>query len=115
MIEPVKYARKPFEVDAVRVTAENMAEVATWCRGEVSLEGELPQQTQHIKIEVNNAINERQTMAFVGDWVLKAGKGFKIYTAKAFNKSFVKVDGVAKDAAVQASKGDLEELRTVTS
>jgi hypothetical protein len=81
----VKYTRTPFEVDAVQVTAENMAEVAEWCKGELVDNGA---EDKHIKVEVERVLNDRQTMAFVTDWVLFAGKGYKVYTEKAFKKSF---------------------------
>lgn len=108
-----KFVRKPFEVEAVQVTAENLADVATWCRGEVRsdvigrTETELTVETgsPYVKVTVARALNEKQTKAFVGDWVLKAGTGFKVYTTKAFTKSFQPSLGERKDAAVQAEKG----------
>lgn len=84
MMETVKYVRRPFEVDAVRVTDENFDNVAAWCDGVVEDDGE----KKFIKVRVAKALNERQTKAFVGDWVLYAGTGYKVYTAKAFNRSF---------------------------
>lgn len=84
MIETAKYARKPFDVDAVQVTAENMDAVAKWCQGEVQTDGD----QKFIKVRVARVLNERQTKAYVGDWVLYAGAGYKVYTEKAFKKSF---------------------------
>jgi hypothetical protein len=84
MIETAKYARKPFEVDAVQVTAENIDAIAKWCQGEVQMDGE----NKYIKVRVARVLNERQTKAYVGDWVLYAGAGYKVYTEKAFKKSF---------------------------
>lgn len=100
MIEIVKYARKPFEVEAVQVTATNMEEVAQWCDGSVQQENG----NTFVKVNVARVLNERQTKAFIDDWVLKAGNGYKVYTPKAFSKSFDKLTGVAADAASQASK-----------
>lgn len=80
-----KFIRKSFVVDAVRVSAENLDDVATWCRGEVRSDESGP----YIKVRVQAPLNERQTMAHVGDWVLYAGKGYKIYPDRAFRKSFV--------------------------
>lgn len=96
-----KFTRKPFEVEAVQVTADNFEEVANWCQGEVVTNSALD---KHIKVRVLRVLNERQTQAFVGDWVLYAGTGYKVYTNKAFRNSFDPLDGVAKDRAVQASK-----------
>lgn len=91
------YARKTFYVDAVRVTNENMEEVANWCAGEIrrTLGSEKRPPRPYIKVDVGRALNERQTRAYEGDWVLfYDGNGFKVYTEQAFEKSFepVKVE-----------------------
>lgn len=90
MIETKKYARKPFVVDAVQVTAENLREVAAWCHGDVrtTKKPEGAVEEKYIKVRVHHPLTERQTKAFVGDWVLYAGTGYKVYTAKAFESSF---------------------------
>lgn len=80
-----KYVRKPFAVDAVQITADNINEVALWCQGEVKTNDK---GDAYIKVRVHNPMNDRQTMGFVGDWVLYAGKGYKVYTDKAFQNSF---------------------------
>lgn len=90
-IETSKFARKPFYVDAVQVTAENIEDVAKWCMGEVRSSTEKPEgvtEDQYVKVRVHRPLTERQTKAFIGDWVLYAGTGFKVYTPKAFEKSF---------------------------
>ena len=100
MIETSKFARKPFEVEAVQVTTDNLEEVATWCKGELTTEGD----TKFIKVDVANFINERQTKAFVGDWVLYASNGYKVYTNKAFKKNFELVPGTVGQALNEAQK-----------
>lgn len=84
-METIKFTRKPFDVDAVQVTTDNIAEVAAWCQGSVEAEND----AQYIKVRVIRVLNERQTKAFIGDWVLYAGTGYKVYTDRAFKKSFV--------------------------
>lgn len=91
-----KFARKPFYVDAVRVSENNIEEVAEWCKGEV-VRNDTDQ--THIRVEVNRPLNERQTQAFIGDWVLFAGTGFKVYMPKAFDRSFEKVKHLSKEQA----------------
>ncbi len=92
MIVTNKFSRKPFHVDAIQVTYENMEEVAIWCEGEVvAIEKDETTAEKYIKVRVYRPITERQTKAFVGDWVLYAGTGFKVYTSKAFEKSFEQV------------------------
>lgn len=100
MVEPVKYVRKPFEVDAVQVTEGNIEEVKDWCQGTLQQDGN----RQFIKVHVARALNERQTKAFPGDWVLYAGAGFKVYTNKAFHKTFEQPEGVKKDNMTQSEK-----------
>lgn len=84
MLETMKYVRKPFYIDAVRVTAENITDVANWAGGDVRTDSD----GRYIKVRVPRALTERQTKAYVGDWVLYAGKGYKVYTPKAFDDSF---------------------------
>jgi hypothetical protein len=112
-METIKYVRKPFEVEAVQVSAENIEEVAEWCAGSMETEGD----DKYIKVRVARVLNDRQTKAFIGDWVLYAGTGYKVYTAKAFAKTFdrVQLQGQAKDEAVQATKGQLEELQAAVN
>lgn len=88
MITPEKFQRKPFFVDAVRVTEENAKDVAQWCLGNLV---EAEDGRHHIKVRVHHPLNERQTKAFIGDWILYASKGFKVYTNKAFNNNFESV------------------------
>jgi hypothetical protein len=96
-----RYVRKPFSVEAVQVTRANIVEVAAWCNGELMHpEG----QSQYIKVNVFRPMKDRQTMAYVGDWVLYAGSGYKVYTHKAFVDCFEKPTGEARDAMTQAEK-----------
>lgn len=99
MLKTHKFARKPFYVDAVRVSETNIEEVAKWCSGKVA---EHETDGKFVSVEVYRPMNERQTQAFVGDWVLFAGSGFKVYTPKAFDKSFEKVKVLTKAQADEA-------------
>lgn len=86
MFKVTRYARKPFLVDAALVTAGNIEEVAKWCRGEVIVDENT--RRKYIKVDVVRPLNEKQTMAFIGDWVLFAGTSFKVYSSKAFAQVF---------------------------
>ena len=88
MIQPQKYIRRPFEVEGVQVTEDNIVEVCEWASGNIEVEGDLPGSKRLIRIKVKHPLNARQTKAYPGDWVLKAGEGFKIYNEVAFDKSF---------------------------
>lgn len=88
-----KYTRNPFVIDAVQVTDDNINEIAQWCSGDVRTAEIKPGKEDHyIKVRVQRPLNERQTQAFVGDWVLFAGTGYKVYTNKAFRKCFTKYE-----------------------
>lgn len=84
-----KYKRRPFEVDAVRVTEENIDALAMWCEGRVRQGDPRGELEKFIYLQkIHTPMNERQKMAFVDDWVLKTDKGFKFYTDQAFHKMF---------------------------
>lgn len=113
MITTEKFVRKPFYIDAVQITEENMADVAKWCGGEVH---DVPETDKHgsstfIRVKVQHPMTDRQTRGMVGDWVLYANKGYKVYTEKAFGRNFESVykevgyisdEGVNTDRAKKA-------------
>jgi hypothetical protein len=88
-INTTKYVRKPLYVEAVQVTEGNFDEMVAWCNGAVEIEE--GNGKKFIRIWVHNPMGPRQTKAFVGDWILRHQKGFKIYTQKAFEASFDEV------------------------
>jgi hypothetical protein len=108
MLETQKYRRKPFFVEAVQVTQDNLEAVASWTGGKVQTLDAVAEKNQnapYVKVNVPRAVTERQTQAFIGDWVLKAGSGFKCYTDKAFKKSF----DLREEQPVVASHGWTED------
>ena len=86
-MEIKKYLRKPFSIEAVQVTPENMEEVAEWCGGTIMRNG-TEGKNAYIKVKVYRPVSVRQSQAFAGDWVLRAGKGFKVYNEAAFENTF---------------------------
>lgn len=91
-VKTAKFVRKPFEVEAIQVTAENIEEVAVWCNGSVERLGEEGKDDRYIHVRVHYPISPRQTKAFIGDWVLYSKNGFKCYNPKAFSNNFVQAD-----------------------
>lgn len=85
-----KFSHKPSFVDAALVTEENMKEVAEWCNGTILTfdETEKVKNVEYIKVRVQHPISQRQTKAFVGDFVLYGGKSFKVYPEGAFHRTF---------------------------
>lgn len=124
-----KYTRKPFPVEAVQVTEDNLSEVAQWCGGDIhtstkTLRDDQGVETgkiklQFVKVDVHRPLNDRHTKAFVGDWVLKSESGFKVYALKAFENSFQKkaepagdtVGGLSTDADAVAAAGEPSDGR----
>jgi len=77
--------RKSFDVEYVEITKDNLNEVSVWCGGEVDLSDP---ENPFIRIKDKNAMNARQTKAFVGDYVLKSQSSFKAFSKKSFKRSF---------------------------
>lgn len=109
-MQPKKYVRKPFEVNAVQVTEENFEEVAVWCGGTIvttrSPQDDKAAGERYIKVEVSRPLNERQTKAYVGDWLLEAARGFKVYTDGPFARNFALVptgDDIPQELFVTAT------------
>lgn len=93
-IETETYIRKPLYVEAVRITEENFDAIARWVPGKVQKQGS----KRYIKVMVANPKSERQTKAYIGDWILWTEKGgHKVYTPKAFELAFDKLE--QKDTA----------------
>ena len=85
----VRLARKVFELEGIRVTEENMKTVNDWCEGEVITKDDRGEDiTPFIRVRVLRPLNDRQTKAYPGDWVLYSGKGFKVYSDRALKNDF---------------------------
>lgn len=111
MLEIEKYVRRPFEIDAVRVTEDNIKEAAAWCGGDVRSD---KNGAKYVKVRVVRPLTTRQSEAYVNDWILYAGTGYKVYTPKAFEDSFYKS---SPDTSLTLGKDELvavqeQELRT---
>ena len=87
MIEVNRYVRRPFYVDAIQVTKENMQEAATWCDGTIVSTAH----DQYIKVKVKRPTNHRQTTAMIGDWILVSEYGYKVFSQRNFEMKFSKV------------------------
>lgn len=81
-----EFVRRPITVHGVQVTTDNINDVAKWCKGTIGFESDKP----CIHVKVRRPLNRRQTIAFVGDYVLHGSAGFKVYTEDAFERTFIK-------------------------
>jgi len=89
MIETSKYVRKPFTVEGIQVSEENLEQVADWCGGHVRTQTTMSDGAKrYVKVNVREPKTNRQTKAYVGDWILLSDGGYKVYTQSAFEKSF---------------------------
>jgi hypothetical protein len=123
-METQTYDRKGFSVEAVQVTEDNIAEVAAWCGGEIREKPARigPGMAQYVKVPTVRPLNEKQTEAYVTDWVLKSPSGFKVYmdsfqprksSRNVFEQNvpqpFPSKKELAEPAMKDPSKGDYEE------
>lgn len=85
-----RYRTVPREIEAERITPENIARVAEWCRGK-HIGTRLPPPEQSILINTNNG----EVQAEVGVWIIKGLSDFYPCDNETFQKSYEEV----KDAA----------------
>lgn len=84
-VQTVRYVRKPLFVEAVQVTEDNFKDVAIWCQGKTEVDSDM---REFIAVRVTNPMTPRQMRAYANDWILYTQSGYKVYTPKAFKKSF---------------------------
>jgi hypothetical protein len=82
------WTRRSFDVDAVRLTEENLQKVAEWCGGSVlrSLEHGNRRYVNFISVAYGKT---RATKAFAGHWIVKIDQTFKHYRDDPFRKSYM--------------------------
>lgn len=98
MIVTTTFERKTFRVQAVRVTQENMGELAEWCGGAVVNADRHPDDvTQYIEVETTR-MSGSKSHAWVGDWIarLSADHCFRIYRDKSFLEVFQEVSSESR-------------------
>ena len=91
------YERKSFQVKAVRVTAENIREIAEWTRGELKDIGLPTTNAATVGVpvgEVNGRV--KREWAHIGDWVTSLvgdEKDFRVYKQSTFLHCFTQIMG----------------------
>lgn len=82
-MEFTTFTRKPFIVEATRITAENIEEVA-------NLIGELRTDDNGTKvIVVNRRVIPSISRVYVGYWLTKMGDNLRCYSDKVFTDQFI--------------------------
>jgi hypothetical protein len=79
------FVRKPFCVEAVQITAENIGSLAT-------LLGELKEKDGEVSILIDRRIIPNIKKAYIGWWVTKLDDNLRCYSPKVFEKEFGPVD-----------------------
>jgi hypothetical protein len=107
-----RYTRKTFDVDAVLITEENLANVVLWCDGKMDVSDA---SDPVVIIETKDKTNKKPDRILygnVGDWILKiptTGKNkfaWAIYKAYAFQRAFDRsTEGVIENALM--TNGDV--------
>lgn len=78
----------PTTVEAVKVTFDNLDEVARWCRGEVLISDNTP----YVRVPIPKNSTENQGRAYSGKWVIKLDKNkWRVFTDVAFRRGFEQV------------------------
>lgn len=93
MIVTTTWERKTFRVQAIRVTAENIHELAGWCGGEVK--NALTENSAYIIVPARARSTSR---ARIGDWItrLTDSNNFRVYQAKSFLEAFREIADEAR-------------------
>lgn len=77
-----QFVRRPFTVEAIEITAENIEEVA-------SLVGKLQTKGETTFIALNRRIVPNIGRAYVGWWMTRLGDNYRCYAPKVFKGQFI--------------------------
>lgn len=111
------YVRRSFRIRAVRITEENIGEVAKMMNSEVKRRHFASGYKNHF--EIVEGPDDVRAQVYVGDWLTWMGGKFKRYTNKLFKYTFEKPkdDHACTDSCkgVQGIRGLLEHVGIDTS
>lgn len=113
-MQATRLMRIPFFATGVKVTEDNMSEIAIWCEGTVIRETAVP----FVRVPVNRSTHKRQTEGHIGTWVIRTilrnEPSFKVYDEEWLLKQFMRMDDECLDGldVVEVEVAD-EELSKV--
>ena len=94
MLEITNYRRKNYAIEAVRVTEDNLEDVAAWCEGSISHH---ESGTVFVVVPVKQPKDVTKekwlTRAYVGRWVIRSKFGFRVYNHGDFHYKFYQPGG----------------------
>jgi hypothetical protein len=102
MLQFDRFARRSFDVIAIKITAENFDEVAEWCGGEIKSIDRVKGKpdTRYIKVNVERPQYHQNVRAYNGDWIVRGSEtSFKVYRDQQFQKTFRR-SGIDNSSAV---------------
>jgi len=89
-----QYVRRPFKVDAIEITADNIDEIADLGLGEVR-ESEKDGKPY---ISLNRRVVPNVARAYLGWWITKMDDNYRCYSPKAFKAQYLPQETVARAA-----------------
>lgn len=91
-MEFTQYVRKPFVVEAIEITADNICDVA-------DLVGKFrtDEDSGQLYISLDRRIIPNVGRAYVGWWLTRLGDNYRCYAPKVFNEQFAAVDGAKRN------------------
>lgn len=97
-LQTEKFIRKVRPVEAVKVTEENLSQIAGWSRGLVVPAGAIGNAKEtYVHVPVANARRDSDSQAFVGMWVIKEDfNRFRVLSNKHFKNTY---DAFGKSAS----------------
>lgn len=89
-VQTEKFIRKVRPVEAVKVTEDNLSEVAGWCGGLVVPAGTIGNSKEtYIHVPVRNPRRDSDSQAFIGMWIVKEDfRNCRVVTNKQFRNSY---------------------------
>lgn len=87
----ISYARKPFSVEAVEVTVENISEIAKYVGDLKTKEDGTPY------IQVDRRLVPSVFRVYPGFFMTQMGDNIRCYSPRVFNEQFVKNEGPIKE------------------
>lgn len=114
------FERKTFRVQAIRVTAENMQELAEWTGGELGVtNASYDEGRPFVNVPVGHVNGrERLARAYVGNWItrLSEGNNFRVYKDKSFVEAFraIMADTEKYAKVLELVKAAMREENTAT-
>ena len=89
-MEFVTYVRKPFEVDVVEITEENMQECAKYI-------GDVREEDGKTFILVDRRLVPNISRVYVGYFMTRMGRNTRVYSRKLFREQFMPINDSLKE------------------